>query len=131
MVNEDVDDIAITKAVALEKPAHQTPPTALHVKSPGYTIYRDIRVDLASQAGSISEQLVHDVVRGTISNMTSISLCEPWNRLPISTELREMAKSLVVTYPLLRDPVNGHVSLTFSINAYLCFINISLSQAYS
>lgn len=123
MVNEENNDVAITKAVTLAKPAPPTSPATLHVKSPVYTIYRDRRVDLAAQAGSIPEQLVHDIVRGTVSNMTSVSLCEPWNRLPTSTELKEMAKSLIVTYPLLGDPVNGHVILTFLINAYVLLIS--------
>ncbi|CAB4042656.1 THAP domain-containing 9 [Paramuricea clavata] len=80
----------------------------LHVKSPVYTIYRDRRVDLASKDGSLPEHLVHDIVRATVSNMVSVALSEPWNRLPTSMELKEMAKSLIVTYPLLRDPVSGH-----------------------
>ena len=82
----------------------------LQVKSPIYTIYRDRRVDLAIKAGCLTQDLIHDIVRGTVSNMMSSSLSEPWNRLPTTEELREMAKSLVVTYPALNDPVKGHVS---------------------
>jgi hypothetical protein len=85
-------------------------PATLQVKSPTYTIYKDRRVDLAIKAGCLSKDLIHDIVRGTVSNMMSVSLSEPWNRLPTTVELREMAKSLVLTYPPLNDSERGHVS---------------------
>ena len=85
-------------------------PATLQVKSPIYTIYKDRRVDLAMQTGCLTTDLVHDIVRRTVSNMMSVSLSEPWNRLPTTVELREMTKSLVVTYPLLNDSEKGHVS---------------------
>ncbi len=49
-------------------------------------------------------------VRGTVSNMLSVSLRDPFKRLPTTIELREIAKRLVVAYPMLNDPVSGHVS---------------------
>lgn len=105
------DDITIIKPMST-KLIPSTSAAILHVKSPVYTIYRDRRVDLASKDGSLPEHLVHDIVRATVSNMVSVALSEPWNRLPTSMELKEMAKSLIVTYPLLRDPVSGHVSFS-------------------
>lgn len=98
------------KSTKLSKPTPPTSPATMQVTSPVFTIYRDRRVDLAVQTGSIPEHLVHDIVRGTVSNMISMTLSDPWNRMPTTIELKEMAKSLVVTYPLLCDPVNGHVS---------------------
>lgn len=85
-------------------------PVTLQVKSPTYTIYKDRRVDMAVQTGYLTDDLVHDIVRGTVSNMMSVSLSEPWKRLTTTAELREMAKSLVSTCPLLNDSVKGHVS---------------------
>ncbi|XP_028417999.1 uncharacterized protein LOC114542723 [Dendronephthya gigantea] len=112
--SSSTDDKGLTKAgpsTKRAKPTPATPPATFQVKSPVFTIYRDRRVDLAVESGSIPEHLVHDIVRGTVSNMISMTLCDPWNRLPTTMELKEMAKSLVVTYPLLSDPVNGHERL--------------------
>ena len=105
-----LDDSACTGITTNEITPTKTSPVILQVKSPTYTIYKDRRVELAIQNGCLTSDLVHDIVRGTISNMMSVSLSEPWNRLPTTVELREMAKSLVLTYPPLNDPVKGHVS---------------------
>lgn len=104
------EDVQFTKALTTPKRISQTSPATLQVRSPIYTVYKDRRVDLAVKAGSIADDLVHDIVRGTVSNMLSVSLQDPFKRLPTTIELREMAKSLVVAYPVLNDPVSGYVS---------------------
>ncbi len=108
------DDVEFTKALTTPKRVPQSSPATLQVSSPIYTIYKDRRVDLAVKTGSIADDLVHDIVRGTVSNMLSVSLRDPFKRLPTTIELREMAKSLVVAYPMLNDPVSGHVSKPYS-----------------
>ena len=42
-----------------------------------------------------------------------IASCASFNRLPYVSEIEEMAKSLVITYPCLRDAETGHVSIVF------------------
>ena len=80
--------------------------------SPEYIIYRDKDIDLASQAGNIPKELRHRLIRSTISNMQAVAYCAPFNRRPSNAEVQEMAKSLVMTYPCLKDPQTGHVSNT-------------------
>ena len=63
-----------TNAITSKSPL----PVTLQVKSPTYTIYKDRRVDLAIQNGCLTDDLVHDIVRGTVSNMMSMSLSELW-----------------------------------------------------
>ena len=64
------------------------------------------------------KELRHRLIRGTIHNMISVAYSAPFNRMPTTNELQEMAKSLIIVYPPLRDPVTGHVSL------YICKIVI-------
>ena len=42
-----------------------------------------------------------------------VASCASFNRLPYVSEIEEMAKSLVITYPCLRDAETGHVSNVF------------------
>ena len=56
------------------------------------------------------KELRHRVIRGTIAMMVSITNQSPYNRYPLCVELEEMAKSLILKYPGLKDPVTNHVS---------------------
>lgn len=61
--------------------------------------------EFAAQSGTIDTFLYQKFVRGTIDLMNSTS----WSalgRLPNSFELQEMAKSIVVKYPILGDFVS-------------------------
>lgn len=78
------------------------------VISPEYTIYRDKDIDIASKAGSIPDELVHRLIRGTIHNMKAIAY-DTCKRLPNTQELVEMSKSIVLMYPSLKDPETSHV----------------------
>lgn len=93
-----------------------TPPTKVvpltsQVKCPEYTIYKDKEIEAAVLGGNIPVELRHRLIRGTIHNMISVAYSAPFNRMPTTNELQEMAKSLIIVYPPLRDPVTGHVSL--------------------
>jgi hypothetical protein len=79
-------------------------------KSPEYTVYKDKEVDMAVKTGNIPVELRHRIIRGTIHNMVSLAFNPPWNRMPTTNEVMEMAKSLIITYPLLSDPATKHVS---------------------
>ena len=100
-----------------------TPPTKVvpstsQVKCPEYTIYKDKEIEAAVLGGNIPVELRHRLIRGTIHNMISVAYNAPFNRMPTMNELQEMAKSLIIVYPPLQDPVTGHVSL------YICKIVI-------
>ena len=83
----------------------------LELERPEYTIYADAEIISGSKAGSISTEVRHRLIRGTMHNM--IASCASFNRLPYVSEIEEMAKSLVITYPCLRDAETGHVSNVF------------------
>ena len=55
--------------------------------------------------------------------MTSAASHHPFNRLPTTSELEEMAKSVVISYPCLRDAETGHVSITLCFNSVSCFFS--------
>ena len=100
-----------------------TPPTKVvpstsQVKCPEYTIYKDKEIEAAVLGGNIPVELRHRLIRGTIHNMISVAYNAPFNRMPTTNELQEMAKSLIIVNPPLQDPVTGHVSL------YICKIVI-------
>ncbi|XP_071949134.1 uncharacterized protein [Antedon mediterranea] len=77
-------------------------------KSPKYTVYQDKDVSNASNSGQIPSELRHRIIRGTVNNMISIAHNSPWNRLPTNDEIMEMAKSVVITYPSLKDQETKH-----------------------
>ena len=74
-------------------------------------LYHDEAVTAAAESGKIPTELIHRLVRGTISCMTCISYADPFNRYPSSGELEEMAKSLIYEYPCLLDPETKHVNI--------------------
>ena len=80
----------------------------LQLECPEYTIYADAEIISGSKAGSISTEVRHRLIRGTMHNM--IASCAPFNGLPYVSEIEKMAKSLLITYPCLRDVETGHVS---------------------
>lgn len=73
-------------------------------------LYSDPAIQNAASRGSFSKLEKERLIRGTMSNMVSASSAPPFNRFPKSSEIEEMAKSLVVVYPFLRDAETGHVS---------------------
>ena len=83
----------------------------LQLEHPEYTIYADAEIISGSKAGSISTEVRHRLIRGTMHNM--IASCASFNRSPYVSEIEEMAKFLVITYPCLRDSETGHVSNVF------------------
>ena len=88
----------------------------LRLNSPEYTIYQDKDLVAAAESGSIPQELRHRLIRATISNMTAVAFSHPFNRLPSNSEIQEMAKSLLLTYPSLSDSETGDVSST----EYIC-----------
>ena len=82
----------------------------LATKGPVYMLYSDPAIQNAASRGSFSKLEKERLTRGTMSNMVSASSAPPFNRFPKSGEIEEMAKSLVVLYPFLRDAETGHVS---------------------
>ena len=65
----------------------------------------------ASKSGQISVELKHRLIRGT-----DPTFC----RYPTTQELEEMAKSLVIVYPCLKDVETIHVSFYLCIKIYIC-----------
>ncbi|XP_033121316.1 uncharacterized protein LOC117120386, partial [Anneissia japonica] len=90
------------------KPPSVKRPWLSHAKSPEYTIYQDTDVDFAAKSGTIPVELRHRIIRGTINNMVSVAYSPPWNRQPTNNEILEMAKSIIITYPPLKDPETKH-----------------------
>lgn len=87
----------------------------VHLLSPEYVVYKDHDLDTAAKAGKIAPDLRQRLVRATISNMMATAYAAPYNRLPTNQEINEMAKSLIITYPCLRDNDTGHVSIQLFI----------------
>ena len=87
-------------------------PNKVKLSHPEYTIYADEEIIMGSKAGQMSDDARKRLVRGVIDNMVSAAAAAPFCRRPYRSELEEMAKSLVVTYPWLRDAETGHVSYT-------------------
>jgi len=56
----------------------------------------------------VEAEIYHDMIRGTISMMTSVSK-QSGKEYPTPREIEEMAKSMVLKYPFLGD----HVRLLF------------------
>ena len=81
----------------------------LEIRSPDYTVYKDKDLDAASNTGSITSELRHRLIRATISNMQAAAYSPPFSRLPTGAELNEMAKSLIMIYPPLKDEETSHI----------------------
>ena len=86
---------------------HKPQPT----KAPQYVLYSDPAIQDAASNGELNKSMRERLIRGTINNMVSTSSSLPSSRFPKSTELEEMAKSLIVAYPCLRDAETDHVSV--------------------
>ena len=108
---------SFTSEPASPSPALSNMPTTkrstnkLQLECPEYTIYTDAEIISGSKAGSISTEVRHRLIRGTMHNM--IASCASFNRLPYVSEIEKMAKTLVIAYPCLRDAETGHVSNVF------------------
>ncbi|CAB4023483.1 Hypothetical predicted protein [Paramuricea clavata] len=70
----------------------------------------------AAESGSIPQELRHRLVRATISNMAAVAFSNPFNRLPSNSEIKEMAKSLLLTYPCLSDSEIGEEVQDMCVN---------------
>ena len=53
------------------------------------------------------------MVRYTVSNMCTQAYQKPFNRRPTNPEVEEMAKSLTLVYPSIKDVISSHVSSNF------------------
>jgi len=80
------------------------------LKGPEYILYKDEAFTAAEKTGTVLPELYHRLIRVTLHCITSISCNPPFNRYPTTNELEEMAKSLVLEYPNLKDPDTNHVS---------------------
>lgn len=85
------------------------------MRKPAYTVYSDADVQISTKNGKMSSDIRNRLVRGTIHNMVTAASSPPFNRFPTASEIEEMSKSLVVTYPCLKDGETGHVSTHISI----------------
>ena len=107
---------SFTSEPASPSPALSNIPTTklstnkLQLERPEYTIYADAQIISGSKAESISTEVRHRLTK-TMHN--TIASCASFNRLPYVSKIEEMAKSLVITYPCLRDAETGHVSNVF------------------
>ena len=86
-----------------------------HLQTPKYLMYQDSEIINAAKTGKIPNELYHRLIRGTIHCMNAISSAPPFGRYPSSGELEEMAKSLVLEYPCIKDKETGHVSVNYEI----------------
>ncbi|XP_028416856.1 uncharacterized protein LOC114541067 [Dendronephthya gigantea] len=80
----------------------------LVVNAPTYTFYSDLHIQAAVREGKMDKKIRERLIRGTINNMVSASSVPPFNRFPTSIEISEMAKSLIIAYPCLKDEETGH-----------------------
>ena len=114
MVSSDcTDDITDTSLVCDDDIVEvSTPKPAKHVqlRYPEYNVYMDPEISAAAKLGSMSKELKFGLVRATIHNMISTAASPPFSRYPLTAEIEEMAKSLIIAYPCLRDPESAHVS---------------------
>lgn len=91
---------------------------SVKLKHPEYSIYVDPEIRTAADSGKMSSELKCRLVRATIHNMISAAASPPFSRYPLTAELEEMAKSLIMIYPCLKDPETGHVSIICSMYKY-------------
>ena len=89
----------------------EPPIKRVKVEHPEYSVYVDSELRAVAKSGKMSTVLKQRLVRSTIVNMTAAAASEPFCRYPLTAEIEEMAKSLIVVYPCLRDPETGHVSI--------------------
>ena len=99
---DDDDDVIATSTPKRRK---------MKLEHPSYTVYADTEILAGSKSNNISNEARNRLIRGTIHNMTSLAASHPFCRLPTAFELEEMAKSIVVMYPCLKDADTGHVSI--------------------
>ena len=97
------------------------------LQTPKYILYQDEEIVSVANAGKLSMELYHRLIRGTIHCMNAISSAPPFQRYPTSAELEEMAKSLIVEYPHLKDEETGTCkaswcTFTFCMDLFLIVI---------
>jgi hypothetical protein len=104
---------------------------SVSMKRPAYTIYSDADVHCSSKNGAMSSDIRNRLVRGTIHNMVSAASSPPFNRFPTQSEIEEMSKSLIITYPCLKDGETGHVSRLTLLKVLLSVVVFIVSSAIS
>lgn len=80
-----------------------------------YTIYSDEDLLKAAKEGHVPSELYHRMIRGTIHCMMATAMLPPFQRCPSTLELEEMAKSLILQYPCIKDKETNHVRSKFVI----------------
>ena len=86
---------------------------------PVYDLYQDPLLDNLSDEIVIPAEIYHGFVRAQISIMVAQSSQEPFSRYPTNLEMEEMAKSIVIRYPAMKDSKTNHVSLSFDSRYYV------------
>ena len=61
--------------------------------------------------------------------MVSAASNPPFNRFPTQSEIEEMSKSLIITYPCLKDGETGHVSRLTLLKVLLSVVVFIVSSA--
>ena len=89
------------------------------MEHPKFSVYVDQEICAASSSGTMSHELKCRLIRATIHNMISAAAHPPFSRYPLTMEIEEMAKSLVIAYPCLRDDATGHVSVAMRLSNML------------
>ncbi len=107
--------------VAEKKPTRPFSSPKVVLQIPEYTVYKDNDLDVAASSGDIPNELRHRLIRATVSNMQAAAYSPPFSRRPNNAELKEMAKSLCLTYPCLADKDAGHVCDCFIV--FICCIH--------
>ena len=110
--DDNSDGSSIVKRNVIESTPKPAKLKAIKVEHPEYSVYVDAEICAASKSGKMSNELKCRQVRATIHNMMSAAAHPPFSRYPLTMELEEMAKSLTIAYPCLRDPDTGHVCST-------------------
>lgn len=106
----------------------KTSPVSSQLKNPDYVIYRDELLDKTEQNGGLSKALKDRLVRYTVSNMCTQAYQKPFNRRPTNPEVEEMAKSLTLVYPSIKDVNGSHLGLFYKLRKRLYNTNPSKKQ---
>jgi len=80
-----------------------------------YTLYTDGHFKKALDDGDIPPEIYQKFIRDTVTCMYALSSQQPFNRWPAGKELEEMAKSICLEYPQLKN--QQVILLTF----YACY----------
>ena len=80
-----------------------------------YTIFRDQDIKIAyKNTSNIFKELQDRLILATMHSVVATVFTSPFNRSPTCVKTSEMVKSLIITFPCLREEKGNHVSV-FSI----------------